>query len=86
MELVRKHILIPKKLEQRLEKIAKERKKSLSDTIREALQSYTESIPSIKNTHNTEENLRALVGLYSNKERDLSVNHDKYLYEDQNLY
>jgi len=86
MELVRKHILIPKKLEQRLEKIAKERKKSLSDTIREALQSYTESIPSIKNTHNTEENLRVLVGLYSNKERDLSVNHDKYLYEDQNLY
>lgn len=86
MELVRKHILIPKKLEQRLEKIAKERKKSLSDTIREALQSYTESVPSIKNTHNTEENLRALVGLYSYKERDLSVNHDKYLYEDQNLY
>lgn len=86
MELVRKHILIPKKLEQRLEKIAKERKKSLSDTIREALQSYTESIPSIKNTHNAEENLRVLVGLYSNKERDLSVNHDKYLYEDQNLY
>lgn len=82
MELVKKHILIPKKLEKRLEKIARERKKSFSETIRDALQSFTDSIPSNKNNKYRSENLRALVGLYSTVEKDMSVQHDKYLYED----
>ena len=86
MELVKKQITLPKKVERRYTQLAKENGKNFSDFIGEILTTHLKFLPNKKRKKNSYENLRSLIGMCSSEEGDWSVNHDKYLYEEADIH
>ncbi len=86
MESVRKQITLPKNVELRYAQLAKENGKNFSEYIGEILTKHLKFIPKKKRTKNTYENLRSIIGMCSGTDGDVSVNHDKYLYEESDIH
>ena len=79
--MVRTQIQLSKEQSKILKRLAAERDASVAALIREAVDMYVAS----KNKPDREELKRralSVIGKYRSKERDISINHDKYLAED----
>ncbi len=86
MEYIRKQITLPKSVERRYEQLAKENGKDFSEYIGEILKTHLKFLPKKKRANNSYENLRSIIGICSGEDRDWSINHDKYLYEESDIH
>ena len=80
MELVRKQITIPKPLERKMARIAKESNRTFSEVVKEALSQYASFMPRKSKTEKQETALRNMIGMYSSGVMNGSINHDQELY------
>jgi len=80
--MVRTQVYLPRDIYQRLQKRAEKNDLTLAVQVREALVDYLERIESQDDDGilHADDPIFQMIGMFSSKEGDLSVNHDHYLY------
>jgi N-acetyl-beta-hexosaminidase len=80
--MVRTQVYLPRDIYERLQKRAEENDLTLAVQVREALVDYLERVESQDDDGilHADDPIFQMIGMFSSKEGDLSVNHDHYLY------
>src|SRR5512145_101394 len=80
--MVRTQVYLPRDIYERLQKRATRHELTLAVQIRAALEDYLERVESQDDDGilHADDPIFQMIGMFSSKEGDLSVNHDHYLY------
>ncbi|HTP08380.1 MAG TPA: hypothetical protein VMP08_09025 [Anaerolineae bacterium] len=80
--MVRTQVYLPRSIYERLQKRAAQHNMTLATQVRAALDDYLERVESQDDDGilHADDPIFQMIGMFSSKEGDLSVNHDHYLY------